>query len=472
MNKITDKLKSVVDKYPNVIAYKIGEKSITYKELWDNSLVYSEYLKREGSSPVILYGNKSISIVVSIISCIMAKRCYIPINILTPKNRIEDIIKQSKSSLMITNEKIKLNNINICSLEQLSKFKCNNLNECNNDIVYIIFTSGSTGIPKGVPISHYNLENFINWISNLKPLSKYKNINVLNQASFSFDLSVADLFYSFTNGHTLISLDNNFNENYNMMFEVIRKEKINLMVITPTFIKLCLLNNNFNNIFFPDLKCIYFCGELLEVNVVKKIISRFPNIKLINAYGPTEATSAISAVVIDENMLNSELLPVGDINNLASTVEIINDEIVIKGSSVFNGYLGETIGGYYKDKNINCYKTGDLGYIHNNYLYCKGRIDSQVKYKGYRIELFDIENNINKINGVNYSAVVALKNKEGVTKVIKAFVTVNNDISLEYIKNELEKKLPKYMIPSIINIVNEIPLNKNGKIDRKALVDL
>ena len=124
-------------------------------------------------------------------------------------------------------------------------------------------------------------------------------------------------------------------------------------------------------------------------------------------------------------MLDDELLPCGEINNFATEISIIDDEIVLKGESVFGGYLGEYIGGYYNENNINCFKTGDIGYIKNNFLYCKGRKDTQIKYKGYRIELTDIENNIYKMKGVKQCAVVAKYQNEFNVKMMKAFVILN-----------------------------------------------
>ena len=145
---------------------------------------------------------------------------------------------------------------------------------------------------------------------------------------------------------------------------------------------------------------------------------------------------------------------------------------MLKGDSVFSGYLGNYIGGYYKENDINCYKTGDIGYIKDGKLYCKGRKDNQIKYKGYRIELNDIEYNINKIHGVNECAVVAKYNDDLVVKSIKAFVVLDSKQGVDYIKEELKKLIPIYMIPKAIKIVDQLPINQNGKVDRKALSEL
>ena len=465
------KIEKIVKQNPNKIAYKVKNNSITYKELWDTSSFYADLLKREGTSPVIIYGHKDINVLISIIACIIAGRTYVPVELSTPINRLKQIVKLADSSLILTDKNISIDNINCLKLDDLKQYEKYDIKENNNDIIYIIFTSGSTGIPKGVPISNTNLNNFVDWISKLKPLCDYKDINVLNQASFSFDLSVADLYYSLCNGHTLVALDNDIQEEYDELFNIM--SEIDVAVMTPTFMKLCLLNNSFNSNNYPKLKCIYFCGEQLEVKLVEKIFDCFPNVTVINAYGPTEATSAVSAIIITKEMAdNMELLPVGEIDNFATKIDIIDGEIVLSGKSVFSGYLDNFVGGYYKNDNINCYKTGDIGYIEDGKLYCKGRKDSQIKFKGYRIELNDIEYNINLIKGVKECAVVPKYNDNLVVKTIKAFVVVEENIDIDYIKTELEKHIPIYMIPKSIKIIDKLPINQNGKIDRKALSEL
>ena len=459
--KIIKKLKENAEKYPNRIAFKSNNKEITYKELWDKSNNYAKILKNI-NGPIIIYCDKTMEDYIAIISCLIAKVTYIPINSSTPINRLNDIIKLTNSKLIITSKQVDIKNIKITNIDNLKSLKFLKEKTKKNNIAYIIFTSGSSGEPKGVPITYENLKNFVSWISKLAPLCDYENIKVLNTAKFSFDLSVADIYYSLYNAHSLIA----YNDNYNEIISVFKD--IQLAVMTPTFMKMCLIDPSFNSKIITKLKCIYFCGEQLEPKTVKKIYERFPNIKVINAYGPTEATCSISACLIDKNMLDDDILPVGRTDNLATKIDIINNEIIIKGKSVFNGYIGNIIDGYYKENNVNCFKTKDYGYIKNKLLYCKGRLDNQIKYMGYRIELSDIENNIKKIKGVTDSVVVA-KYDNNIVKLIKAIVSVNEEVDIEYIKKELQKLLPDYMIPKTIVIVDKLPINKNSKIDRKAL---
>ena len=257
---VLDKIAESVEKYPLRTAYKVGDRSITYRELWEKANVKAGQLRGEGKAPVIIYDTKEIETFTTIVACLLAGRPYVPINRTTPPERVEEITKIVQISDVV------------------------------EDIAYIIFTSGSTGKPKGVPISTENLDNFTQWISTLKPLSEYAGCHVLNQASFSFDLSVADMYYSLFNGHSLIEMDLDATEEYSGIVPLFIREEINVAMLTPTFIRLCLLDESFCAQNCPELRCIYSCGELLDKKTARKLMVRFPSLKLINAYGPTEAT--------------------------------------------------------------------------------------------------------------------------------------------------------------------------------------
>lgn len=467
--KFQEELKRKLNSYSNKVFYTVNDEVITYKELYERALSLSEYLKND-SSPVVLYGHKSINMIVSIIGCILAGRCYVPVDIFIPIDRFNKIIELSKSTLIINNSDKNLDidfDVEIISnINNLpSRDSCINLNE----YCYMIFTSGSTGVPKGVPISYRNLYNFIEWISVIEGF-KYKSCNVLNQASFSFDLSVTDFYYVLFNGHTLVGSEKKLQDDLEVFLDYIKRKKVDVMVITPTFMKYLLLDKSFGEDNYPLLKSIYFCGEVLDVDVVRKIYDRFSNVKVINAYGPTEATSAVSSVVITRDMLDQERLPVGEISKCNNEIVIREEEIVIKGKSVFSGYLGDIVGGHFLEGDIDCYKTGDLGVIDKDYLYCLGRSDNQIKLNGYRIELEEIEKVINSIIGVNNCCVVAKKDKTGKVKYLKAYVC--GDVLLDEINSILSSKVPSYMVPKFIEIVSSLPVNNNGKLDRKKIESL
>lgn len=450
-------LEKILNNYEDKIALIIDEESVTYRELIDNAKIISNNLLKEKSNNVIVYGHKEKYMIFSFIACLFAKKTYIPVDISTPYDRIKKIISDSKSRLIITEYKdtFELKKISLEKTLTKHKFTLN-----TNNIAYIMYTSGSTGNPKGVPISRNNLENFINWISN-SYLKKYKSIKVLNQANYNFDLSIADIYYSLINGHTLVTTNKSVISDLDSVFRLVKINEINLFIATPTFIKLLLINRDFNNKNYKSIKCIYFCGEILDISLVNKIKKRFKNIAIINAYGPTEATSAVSMIKITNKMLSDTMLPIGRINKCASEICINNGEIIIKGKSVFGGYLGIESSNVYKENKRNCYKTGDYGYIKNNLLYFKCRKDDVIKYKGYRIDLNDIRINILKIKDVIDVYVTTTYCRDKV-KHICAYITGIN-LEAEIIKKDLNKLLPSYMIPSKIFILDKIKFNNNFK---------
>ena len=450
-------IKELGEKYKNNIAYTAGGKSFTYCELFEKAKEISSEILKEKAASAIIFGSRNFETMAAIIACVLSKTAYIPVDMNLPESRKEKIVKNSGASLIID-----------CSEEKIS-FKKIKEENCENENAYVIFTSGSTGEPKGVPVSYENLDNFIEWITKLSPLNEFEHVVVLNHASFSFDLSTAAIYYSLFGGHNLVQVENT--ADFEKMFSEIKENKVNVIVATPTFLRLCLLNKDFSEENYPFIKCIYFCGEMLQKSLVKEIFKRFPKMKIINAYGPTEAASAVSAIEITEEILEKEeLLPVGKISSAATEITVENGEIVLKGKSVSKGYLSGETGGFYKENEKNCFKTGDMGFIENGKLYCKGRFDSQIKYKGYRIELSEIEANISSVPGTENCAVIVKRNPEGEVRLIKAFVSGN--VSEEEIRKKLSENLPEYMIPKSIKKLAFIPFNKNGKIDRKELEKL
>lgn len=472
MLELISKLERFAKETPSKIAYTIDGESITYSELFCKAEHYGNLLKRQGTSPIMLLGHKQVDFLVTMLACIIANRAYIPVDTSIPEERIEKIFNITETKLVLTFDKTKnFKAFSAVELEALEKYSQEPLQSSNNTTAYMIFTSGSTGNPKGVPIGYKNLDNFIKWISRIEPLNGYKDITVLNQALFSFDLSVADIYYSLFNGHTLAALDRQDLGSFGYVFDTINEKKPNVMVVTPTFARLCLTDKSFCQEKFPFLKCIYFCGEVLESATVRKLFARFPNLKILNAYGPTEATSAVSAMLITPKIAEeNESLPVGRLGEFATKIEIIDGEIVLKGKSVFHGYLGEETGGYFEENGVDCYCTGDNGKIENDMLYCLGRSDRQIKVNGYRVELDEIERQIDCVKGVTACGVVASYASSGKLRCINAFVC-GKGISEQQIRNKLKAALPPYMLPKNIKIVDKLAVNRNGKIDRRALIE-
>ncbi len=501
---ILERLKQAAFDNAECIAYKSGGETLTYRELWARAARSAELLLRQGTSPVLLCADKQADMPVSMLACLMAGRAYVPVSGSIPTERLQNIAKQTGAELCLTVPELKEKACKCCENAEVNTFSewnaqaaelggCDGREACDrressdgretcdgretdrteacDNIAYIIFTSGSTGEPKGVPISKANLDNFAEWIGNLAPLSEYRHCAVLNQASFSFDLSVADLYYALCNGHTLVAGQTDVRSDYTQIFTQLSQEHIRVAVMTPTCMNLCLTEPTFTAENYPDLRCVYFCGERLEKRTAATLLRRFPGIAILNAYGPTEATSAVSAIRITESMTESDdMLPVGEIGTAATDISVENGELVLRGKSVFGGYMGGQTGGWFSENGQNGYRTGDLGEIRNGLIYCLGRKDSQIKWKGYRIEPGEIEAGIAAIPGVLGCAVIPTETPGGAVRNLKAYVL--GTIDAEYIRETLRKRLPDYMIPAHITIVEQLPVTVNGKLDRRGLKNM
>ena len=206
---------------------------------------------------------------------------------------------------------------------------------------------------------------------------------------------------------------------------------------------------------------------MLKSITAQKLFSRFPDVRIVNAYGPTETTCAVTAIEITPEMTENPL-PIGDLSHTAGEVFLSESgEIVIAGNSVAS-YCEEK-GGFDEYKGKPCFYTGDLGHIKDNLLYFDGRRDRQVKIMGCRIELSDVENNLMKIEGIRQAAVTDIK--IGGSTALSAYITADEGITPAFVKEALSQLIPVYMIPRKIQICNKIPVTPNGKTDRSAFND-
>lgn len=495
---IIERLYKIAQENAERVAFVSGEERLTYRELWKQAFLFADGLKRQGCSPVLLYAEKQADMLAAMLSCLLAGRAYVPLSGAIPEERLRIIAERTGAELCLTLPERKDMLRSCCRAAEIYCFAewkeaCTAAGGINageatyeafrvreaeerstaepDTTAYIIFTSGSTGEPKGVPIGIANLSHFADWISGLEPLRSYRECSVLNQASFGFDLSVADIYYTLCNGHTLVANRSDMRSDYERIFELFAGEHIRVAVMTPTGMNMCLLNADFNEENYPELRCVYFCGERLEKRTAALLRKRFPGLTILNAYGPTEATSAVSAIVITREMLEAEEpLPVGEVGGCATEITVDAGELVLKGASVSAGYLGGIAGGFFEENGCKCYRTGDLGAIRDGRIYCLGRMDTQIKYKGYRIELGEIEAAALCHPEVTACAAVPSCTAEGKVRSIRLFY--EGKASGEEVREALAGKLPEYMIPAHINAVTYLPVNANGKIDRKRLHDL
>src|SRR4029077_4969466 len=207
-----------------------------------------------------------------------------------------------------------------------------------NDPFYVLFTSGSTGEPKGVIISLACLEHFINWMLAEQQFSKRPEV-FLNQAPFSFDLSVMDLYCSLATGGTLFSISRDLIENPKKLYSALASSAVTTWVSTPSFAQMCLVEDNFAEAMLPRVRWFLFCGETLPPQTATQLLARFPQAQVWNMYGPTEATVATTSIQIDSAILEKySPLPVGRV--MPGTIIFIVDE---NGAELSTNERGEII---------------------------------------------------------------------------------------------------------------------------------
>lgn len=479
---------------------------LTYGELISKSDSLSCYLIEkygEDKTPIIVFGHKQHEMLICFLACVKAGHPYIPVDSSLPFERVRDIISNSRSKLIFNIEGMKeifenISYINIFQIDEIEKKYKGQVPDDKfmvkeNDTYYIIYTSGSTGNPKGVQITRASLESFINWGKDVAKLEEKQQYVFMNQAPFSFDLSVMDLYLSLSTGSTLFSIDKAMIANTKELFQFLETSNVSVWVSTPSFAEMCLSDSKFNKELLPNLKVFLFCGETLSNTCVSRLMERFEQAQIVNMYGPTEATVAITAITVNDEVNKFSPLPVGkvkpgcEVKIIDKLGKIIDDgekgEIIIIGDSVSTGYYENeelTQKVFYMvnndGKSQRCYHTGDEGYIKNQLLFYVGRIDFQVKLNGYRIELEDIENNLRKVSLIK-NCVVSPVLKEGKIQYLAAFVVLKNKLEekefsvILKIKEELKKFLPSYMIPRKFVIKETLPMTQNGKVNRKELLE-
>lgn len=456
-------LKTLVDPaFPAQLAVSGSDYSLSWQAL---SYAITEWVIKyrqlglDPNVPVVLYGHQQAEFAVALYSCLLHKIPYVPVDCIYPEERLQEICTLASAPYYydIARQAFIPTGLTAQPLQQ-------------HDLAYVMFTSGSTGKPKGVQIGRESVWHFIQWVG--KDFHLPDNPVLMNHAVFSFDLSLIALLANLAkNGHILLNAKENIAAEG--WLTGLQSQKVSAWVSTPSFAYQKLLSPQFCSDYLPDLKVFIFIGEVLNKALVKQLRRRFPKAKIINSYGPTEATVATTVVEITDAILASDtdLLPIGTMMPDSFMEITAEGELIIWGKNVMRGYLG------LDEENAqklltreNCpwrgYRTGDLGFS-TDYLYCSGRNDSQIKLNGYRIEISEIENRILNISGVQEAVVLPLKKTGGGVLRIAAFCVTRR--SSEEIKSELARVIPPYMIPGQIVIQEHLPLNPNGKIDRKLL---
>lgn len=476
---------------PDKLAFACADGDLSWKqlrELANEKVHFFQQMNLQKGEPLLIYGHKEIDYIVYITAALMYGLPYIPMDISAPQERVKSVLEQSGARVMVDLSNTDLIAEHVVTLNKLSSPEKLQVIEnpvfCDPSVAYIIFTSGSTGKPKGVIISREALHNFTQWMCKEFPVNK--TTIFINQAPFSFDLSLVELCGNLCLGSSTILNTAEVSKNPPVFMERIHKYKGNLWHSTPSFALLVSTAHGFDQNALPHIKDFIFIGEELTSRVVKRIKSLFPTSKVYNAYGPSEATYAVTICEITSSFLEqySSSLPVGflkqdcviipyDTNSgkLLSN-EGAEGEVVIHGLNVSNGYLNnpeQTNQRFMEIEGKRFYLTGDYGFIREGLLFFNGRRDDQVKMGGFRIELGEINEVIAQFEKVIECITIPFKAGNQVKKIV-SFIKGKNDLDKEKLVHYLQDKLPSYMMPGEIVVVREFVYNNNLKIDKNQLM--
>ena len=474
-------------KTPNNVAVVFGMQKLTYKELNEkaNSLAY--YLRKNGIETNDLVGimvNRSLEMIIGMLAVLKAGGAYIPIDPTYPKDRIEYMLKNSNSKLLLTQEHlhditdfkncvyIDLSNDSIYSLPN------DNLNHTNTpeDLAYVIYTSGSTGLPKGVMLKQRNIVNFVYAI--MKDFGFTYKDTIVSITTFSFDIFVLESLLPILNGLKTVITSEEEQTDIKMFNELCKKNNVTIFQTTPSRLQAMLAKENSFD-FIKKLKYILIGGEPFPPALLKQL-QESSKARIYNMYGPTETAvwsslkdlTNADKINIGKAISNTQLYILDKFNNPLPVG--VPGELFIAGDGVCKGYYNnlELTQKVFLNNpfvpNELMYKTGDLCMLlPNGEVEYLERVDNQIKIRGLRIELGEIESKILDYNGIEKVCVIkqTINNRD----FISAYFTASKRINPSSLKKYLSNYLPKYMIPSYFTVLEKFPYTPNGKIDKKAL---
>tara|TARA_Y200000002_G_scaffold285579_1_gene239617 strand:+ start:1634 stop:3082 length:1449 start_codon:yes stop_codon:yes gene_type:complete len=465
---IIENFLEISKKYSTKIALVVRNKNYSYEELKEKSFLIASNIKFYAKKDQVIgiFLDRSFLQIASILGCLICNKSFIIFDSKIPEKKIKFIIRKLNIRTIIYDgpkstfdKKLKyLRTKQILSQRKNISFLDQEYNSENN--VYYIFTSGSTGEPKGVQINNTNLVTFVR---NCKKIFKINNTDrVILLPYLSFDLSVFPLWVSLCSGSTIyypIGVDIIYPVHF------IKKNNITVYCSVPSQISIIneFLKNT--NVKLDSVKLSVFCGEPLTYSQVYEMRNYFKNTKIFNTYGPSETTCFNTYYRVNKIPSNrmSDIISIGK-EMPGNKITLKNNEIIISGKQVSNGYIDKKINknNFFKKGKYYHYKTGDYAKKIKKNFYFIGRKDQQIKLSGYRIELGDIERNISKV--IKNKRVVILYENKNILAILES--------SRKLSKNELfeiKKKIPTYAIPKNFYYLRKFPLNKNMKIDKMKI---
>ena len=498
-----------VERAPDHVALVFNEENMTYKELNIRSNQLARLLKELGVKPddiIALMVERSFLMIIGILGILKSGGAYMPIDPNYPEERIKFMLEDSQSTILLTAGSQKADVEGQKELKGFSGQKIDlddaklytgsaeNLDSSNNpnDLAYVIYTSGSTGRPKGVMIENRSIINLLYDLERNYPLEK--NGSYILKTTYTFDVSVPELFGGFISGEKLVILPPGDEKLPSEIIKTIHHHRVTHISFSPSMLSLFLdecksgmEKEGFDiNEKLSSLKYVLVAGEALRKEIVDSFYEIFKSAKLENLHGPTEATvydTRYTTIVGEKN----QSVPIG--KPISNTKVYVTDkwgnlqpisipgELCISGDGLARGYLNRpklTREKFVPNPFIEgelMYRTGDLvRLLADGNIDFLGRIDHQVKIRGFRIELGEIENWILKFGNVKAAVVLAREDHtRDRGKYLCAYFVSKEEIPISELRQHLSKALPDYMIPSFFKQLERMPLTPNGKIDRKAL---
>lgn len=476
-----------VENFPNSIAVSYKNENLTYQELNNKVNQFANYLleqKISGGNVISICMEKNINFIIAILAVQKIGCAYLPINPTYPFDRIKYIMENSNSILLIADHCINIKNTLIMQSINLSNYSPQNpnINISCKDLAYVIYTSGSTGDPKGVMVNHRNLINFIYCLNNQFKNGLIPADNCLSLANISFDASVFEIFSPLVMGCKLVLYPENILTDITLLCDTIFEKNITFLYIPPNILlDVCSHLKSLNKPI--PINKLFVGVESIKNGTLNNYLELNSSMEIVNAYGPTETSIVATFFPYIKNENIENVVPIGfPVDN--SHIYIVNSyyslqpihapgEIYVCGDNVSKGYLNNVdltkksfIPNFLGAGQV-AYKTGDLGYWNlDGSVQFIGRNDSQIKFRGHRIELGEINNTIKAFPKVknSFTTIVSVNNIPALCSYVVA-----EKKQVELLKEHLKNTLPYYMIPTHIIPLEKMPVNLNGKIDKTKL---